>query len=320
MKSKLFFVCGPAYLLAAVALWAMPATACAQEIFVATESSGRTAGEVGVYSLSGTPINASLITGLNEPTSLLVSGNNLYVTNFGNGTVGEYNATTGAPINATLISGLPHTVNDGPFGLALYNGNLFVSTEYGFRISEYNATTGAAINPNFVLAGEPTAMAVANGDLFVTNPDVYAISEYNATTGATINPDLFTTSVHTDIAGIIASGNDLFIGDYYNGAVEYSTSGALVNSSFISGAKAVSSLATSSGNFFLTTDYEYTGYVSEYSSAGTLLNSSLIPNLDFPSDIVIATVPEPASWVPLAIAALALLACGLRQRYLLVAR
>jgi hypothetical protein len=35
-----------------------------------------------------------------------VSGNNLFVTNQRNGTVGQYNAITGAAINANFISGL----------------------------------------------------------------------------------------------------------------------------------------------------------------------------------------------------------------------
>ena len=38
--------------------------------------------------------------------SIAVSGGNLWVANTGSGTIGEYNATTGAAINAALISGL----------------------------------------------------------------------------------------------------------------------------------------------------------------------------------------------------------------------
>ena len=35
-----------------------------------------------------------------------MKGNTLFVANFGSGTVGEYDATTGAAINASFITGL----------------------------------------------------------------------------------------------------------------------------------------------------------------------------------------------------------------------
>jgi hypothetical protein len=44
---------------------------------------------------------------------IAVSGSSLFVTNYGNGTVGEY-TTSGAVVNPTLISGL-----SGPSGIAV---------------------------------------------------------------------------------------------------------------------------------------------------------------------------------------------------------
>jgi hypothetical protein len=55
-------------------------------------------------------INADfLIMGLDGPTALVLSGNNFFVANYGSGTVGEYNATTGAAIKRQLHfrAGLP---------------------------------------------------------------------------------------------------------------------------------------------------------------------------------------------------------------------
>jgi DNA-binding beta-propeller fold protein YncE len=60
----------------------------------------------------GFAINANFITGLSfstgftGPSGIAVLGNRLFVTNFGGGTVGEYDATTGAAINANFIAGL----------------------------------------------------------------------------------------------------------------------------------------------------------------------------------------------------------------------
>jgi DNA-binding beta-propeller fold protein YncE len=74
-----------------------------------------------------------------------MSGGNLFVANFGTGTIGEYNTTTGATINASLVSGL-----NTPLGIAVSGGNLFVANLSTNTIGEYNATTGATINASLV--------------------------------------------------------------------------------------------------------------------------------------------------------------------------
>src|SRR5216684_1197885 len=72
-----------------------------------------TSGIVGKYNAnSGRTINPNFITGLNTPDGLAVSGNHLFVSDFGSNTVREYNAKTGAVINANFITGL-----NGPEGL-----------------------------------------------------------------------------------------------------------------------------------------------------------------------------------------------------------
>jgi len=76
-----------------------PATARGQ-IFV-TNYGGTTIGE---YTTSGATVNASLVSGLDEPYGIAVSGSDLFVTTE-NGTIGEY-TTLGATVNAALASGL----------------------------------------------------------------------------------------------------------------------------------------------------------------------------------------------------------------------
>jgi PEP-CTERM motif len=62
---------------------------------------------VGEYdSLTGAAINDNFITDMGSPHGLALSGNTLFVPNYGANTVGEYNATTGAAINDNFISGL----------------------------------------------------------------------------------------------------------------------------------------------------------------------------------------------------------------------
>jgi hypothetical protein len=71
----------------------------------------------------------------------------LYVSQLSSGTVGEYDAATGAVINASLVTGVSE-----PEGLVLSGNTLFVSSgeANGGSVGTYNATTGAPINPNFI--------------------------------------------------------------------------------------------------------------------------------------------------------------------------
>src|SRR4029450_11508444 len=91
----------------------------------------------------------SYLPGLNEPRGIAFFGGDLVVTNRGNDTIGEYNATTGATINSSFISS---GLND-PRGIALSGGDLFVTNAVGNTIGEYNATTGATINSSFISSG-----------------------------------------------------------------------------------------------------------------------------------------------------------------------
>jgi DNA-binding beta-propeller fold protein YncE len=50
-------------------------------------------------------VDPALITGLNQPNGIAISGGNLFVTNFETGTIGEY-TLSGETVNASLISGL----------------------------------------------------------------------------------------------------------------------------------------------------------------------------------------------------------------------
>jgi hypothetical protein len=75
----------------------------ANEIFVANAGNGT----IGEYTTAGAPVNPGLITGLNSPSGIAVSGSDLFVTNSAGAasTIGEY-TTAGATVNPALISGL----------------------------------------------------------------------------------------------------------------------------------------------------------------------------------------------------------------------
>jgi hypothetical protein len=148
-------------------------------LYVAIDYSQTTAGQgvIAEYNATtGAVINPDFITGLTLPEGIWLAGNNLYVANnaavssvlpfngiYTNGTIGEYNATTGAAINASLVTGL-----NQPAAVAVSGNNLFVSS-YAFNsdsgaggiVGVYNATSGAAINANFITGlADPQGLAI----------------------------------------------------------------------------------------------------------------------------------------------------------------
>jgi len=92
----------------------------------------------------------------------------LYVAQYGFGSVSEYDPTSGAAINANLISGLGL-----PAGLALSGNTLFVANSGANMVAKYtvNATMVTKANPTFISTGlsTPISVAVSGSHLFVVN-------------------------------------------------------------------------------------------------------------------------------------------------------
>ena len=71
--------------------------------------------------------------------TIAVSGPDLFVTNNNNGTIGEYNATSGAVVKSSLVSGL-----DGPIGIAVPSSSLGLSANsVTLRAMRNSGTTDA---------------------------------------------------------------------------------------------------------------------------------------------------------------------------------
>ena len=177
----------------------------------------------GAVAITGATASPTLVSGLNAPDGIAVSGANLWVVNNGSGTIGEYNAATGATVNARSSPGLGL---GAPGAIAVSGANLWVANSGG-TIGEYSATTGATVNASLVsgLSG-PTAIAVSGANLFVTNFGSGTIGEYNATTGAPVNASLVSGLNAPD--GIAVSGANLWVANQNgNNVGEYNaTTGA----------------------------------------------------------------------------------------------
>lgn len=114
------------------------------QLFVAN-GGGQYGDDIGEYTLTGGVINASLVTGLNNPNglALAVSDGDLFVANGASGTVGEY-TTSGATVNSSLITGL-----STPTGVAVSGGDVYVANYGTGTIGEYT-TAGVPVNASLI--------------------------------------------------------------------------------------------------------------------------------------------------------------------------
>jgi len=102
-------------LAASLALCAIGGTTRAQ-IFETSLNEGN--DTIGEYTTSGATVNSALVSGLNFPVGIAVSGGKLFVVSNGNGTIGEY-TTSGATVNPALVSGL-----NFPVGIAVVSASV----------------------------------------------------------------------------------------------------------------------------------------------------------------------------------------------------
>ena len=307
MKSQSLVVSFASCVVAAT-LWATPASA---DIMAEYTTAGATVN-TSLFGFAGSdPFNPN-------NNEIAVSGTHLFVANTDAGTIGEY-TTAGAVVNAGLISD-----HNGPYAIAVSGSDLFVLNENG-TIGEYT-TGGATVNASLV-TGLPTELAnsitVSGSDLFVSlfnfsNPDQTKVAEY--TTGGTlVNASLITGLAGT--LGITASGSDLFVANDWNDTIgEYTTSGSVVNASLVKGLNAAFAITASGGDLFVIQG----PMIGEYTTAGATVNASLIttgPSLWADgiavsgSDVYTSlyVLPEPSTFVMLAIGGAALAVCGWRR-------
>jgi len=118
----------------------------ASDIYVANFlGSANGTNTISEYTISGTLVTNSLITGLSAPTGIAISGSDIFVTDENNGTVGEY-TLSGTPVNSSLITGLYN-----PQGIAVAGSDIFV-TNANNTVGEYTLS-GGVVNSNLITTG-----------------------------------------------------------------------------------------------------------------------------------------------------------------------
>jgi hypothetical protein len=290
---------------------------CDAQLFIVDKG----AGTVGEYTTSGTPINANLITGLNNPEAIVISGSQLFVSSFGlsngfgGGEVGEYTigSTPGtiASSSPALVTGLFE-----PNALAISGSNLFVADVGQDTVGEYS-TSGLVENASLVQSYYPEGIAVQGNNLFMLRGqgDMYEYGVSNATVTSTT----YLTGVHVGqtASALEIVGSTMYVAQYGDGNLtgvisEFDTSGNPINSQFITDLDGPVSIANAGTDLFVVNSTA--SVVGEYTTSGMTISHGLEgPELDHPYGIA-AISPEPASGMILLVSAFGLLARAPRER------
>ena len=246
--------------------------------------------KIGKYNDDGTAANSSLVTGLSNPYGLVLSDDatSLFVTGFFVGSVGQYDATTGAAINPSLITGLT-----APIGIALSGDNLFISDSSAGTIGKYT-TSGATINAALVSGlSQPRNVAVSKDGtkLFVAESLQGAIKLYDANTGATLNDALVAglnapwgIALSADESSIYVTESGLSRIGHYNAA-----NGAPINVELVFGLNQPHGIALSGSNLFVANSGN--GTIGKYAVSGAVFSEGFISGIGNPSAIVVNSVP-----------------------------
>ena len=270
---------------AGACLHAMTMTAGAQTVLALTSAS-----TIGEYTVSGSVINSSFITGVNSPTAITVSDGYVYAASY-DSNMEVFDAATGAEVNS-------YSIGFNPWFIAVSGSNLFATYWANPGVYDYNASTGALITSSFVASSGPCGLALSGNNLYVANAFTGSISEYDATTGDVINESLI-TGLNSPL-GIAVSGNSLYVsqgggGGGFNPTGEYdATTGDTINADFITSVYAPWGIAVS-GTVLMETNNSVNTINEFNSTTGDAIGSFPIEG----SGIAVNDVPEPSTWAML---------------------
>ena len=268
-----------------LAICALPLSTRAGEIYVASVNGfGAGAGTVAKFSTSGTTISNPLVSALDSPWAVAVSGADLYVANDNTGVVGKY-TTSGGIQNASFITGA-----GGPTGLAVNGTHLYVSDSISNTIKDYS-TSGTLLNGSFITSvNGPWQVTVSGSFIYVANMGNGTVGKYT-TAGVPVNTSLI--SGLNEVTGVAASadGSQLFVATQGDGKIgEYdATSGAAINATLIT-QLTPESLVVVGTNLYAA---NFQGFVAQYTTSGAVVDTQLISGLNGP--IGLAVVPEPTA-------------------------
>jgi hypothetical protein len=212
------------------------------QIFVANSGNGT----IGEYTTSGATVNASLITGLNKIQGIAVSGSDLFVStdNVGQpGVISEY-TTSGALVNTLTFTNNGDSSGalaaSGSDVYAILNPNTASQNTVKFTTSSFPSLSPPVGGP-----GHGYSIAVSGSDVFVLATQSLGGGLYLAeftSSGSFVTFGLIPYFNPTTLPEIAVLGSDVLL-TTGNTISEYTPSGNLVTSSFITGLDNASNIA-----------------------------------------------------------------------------
>ncbi len=182
-------------------------------------------GVVGEYTTAGGIVNPTLISGLNNPNAMALSGTNLYIADVGR--IGKY-TTFGAVINSNFVTGI---ASQPAFGMVVLGTNLFAAING--TIQEFS-TDGGIVNTSLVSTPTSTSGMATDGTNLFVSLENGTVAVYS-TSGATISSILI-NGLERTYDPIAIAGTNLYIFQPFQMISQYSTSGALINPMIVSNA------------------------------------------------------------------------------------
>ena len=275
-------------------LIALPAKA---QLYVSYENPSFTDAGIAEYSLSGTSMNPSVVSGLSRAGELGFSGSDLYVLDDNTSTfqdqVGQYDLSGNTIKAAVIPSATAFTIS---------GSNIYAVS--GTTVEQYS-TSGVLLNGNLFSISGPnlSQIAVSGSNIFVEDT-AGTISEYTAS-GVMVQNSLATVANHS--GGLAVSGSNIFAGTFTSAGggdiAEFSiSSGTLEDPSFISGIGIPDQLVVSGSDLYListtSTSIPGTSTIGQYMTSGDTLDASLITltGIGLATGLAIEDVPEPSSW------------------------
>lgn len=245
-------------------------------------------GGVASYNFDGTSANPTLITGFNYPLSIAYSGGSLFVVDNGFIRVGEY-TTAGATITNTLLTptNYPLAITVSGDGSHLYVATTDFNSQNG-KIEAYTSA-GVAVNTSLITGHtRVTTLVEGGGNLFFANNGPINVF---STGGGLVSNDLIPG---LNAMAMAVSGSTLFVSDG-NSIGKYTTSGATVNATFLTGfVDYITDLTVVGGQLYIMNRNQ--GTIGVYNLDGTTVNAALITGLPGGVQGFAIAIPEPSTF------------------------
>ena len=257
-------------------------------------------GAISEYNFDGTLIHYGLAQNTGYAAGMVEENGILYLP-VGNGSGGgsvQAFTLSGSTVSSSLTPGVVHPISMAIGG----NGNLYVLDFSNGKIGEYT-TSGATVNASLAATSlfDGVALTVdsSSGNIFVANYSSNSVSEFSST-GTLLNTALINGLNHP--YGLSIYDGNLYVSNSGSGVIgEYTLSGTTINASLITGLVQPYGMSFANGDLYVANRGASVnaGYIGVYDAiTGATINADLISGGMTPNGVVvIAAVPEPATWV-----------------------